>query len=155
MVTILDPVNEIREQAIDRFWEVVPSVWNRIRCNVRSIATENFEVTVEQFHVLRHIRKGAGSVSELAEVRQISRSAISQAVDVLVDKGLITRRQDTVDRRHVHLTLTPGGNEMLNTIFQKNRAWMEEKMAALSPEELANISHALSLLKTTFEDSSN
>jgi DNA-binding MarR family transcriptional regulator len=154
MVAIIKPVNEIRGQAIDRFWETVPPVWNRIRENVRAIATEYFDVTVEQFHVLRHIRKGAGSVSELAEVRQISRPAISQAVDVLVDKGLITRQQDTVDRRHVHLTLTPEGNAMLNTIFQKNRTWMEEKMASLSPEELANISHALSLLKVTFDDSS-
>ena len=110
---------------------------------------------MEQFHVLRHIRKGAGSVSELAEVRQISRPAISQAVEGLVERGLISRRQDTVDRRHVHLTLTPEGNEMLNTIFQKNRAWMEEKMAALSPEELEKISHALSLLKATFDDSCN
>ena len=154
MVAILNPVNEILEQAIDRFWEVVPSVWNCIRENVRSIATEYFDVTVEQFHVLRHIRKGAGSVSELAEVRQISRPGISQAVDVLVDRGLITRQQDTVDRRHVHLSLTPEGNAMLNTIFQKNRAWMEEKMTSLNPEELANISRALSLLKTTFDDSS-
>jgi DNA-binding MarR family transcriptional regulator len=129
-------------------------VWNRIRENVRAIATEYFDVTVEQFHVLRHIRKGAGSVSELAEVRQISRPAISQAVDVLVDKGLITRQQDTVDRRHVHLTLTPEGNAMLNTIFQKNRTWMEEKMASLNSEELASISRALSLLKVTFDDSS-
>ena len=155
MVAILKPANEIREQAIDRFWETVPPVWNRIRCNVRAIATENFDVTVEQFHVLRHIRKGAGSVSELAEVRQISRPAISQAVDVLVDKGLIARQQDTVDRRHVHLSLTPQGNKMLNIIFQKNRAWMEEKMASLNPEELSNISRALGLLKATFEDSSH
>jgi hypothetical protein len=44
---------------------------------------------------------------------------------------------------------------MLNIIFQKNRAWMEEKMALLNPEELANISRALNLLKATFDDISH
>jgi DNA-binding MarR family transcriptional regulator len=137
--------------AIDRFWETFPSVWDMIRGNIRAIATENFEITVEQFHILRHIRKGRGSVSELAEVKQISRSAISQAVDVLVDKGLITRQTKPEDRRYVTLELTKNGNDLLNAIFERNRAWMMIKMASLSQEELNNINRAMELLKKTFD----
>ena len=71
--------------------------------------------------------KGFTSVSELAAIRQISRPAISQAVDVLVEKGLISRQQEAEDRRFVHLLLTPNGEALLNKIFQENRAWMMEK----------------------------
>ena len=66
--------------AIEAFWGTIPPVWNRIKGNVRAIAVENYDISVEQFHILRHIRKGLTSVSELAEVKQISRSAVSQAV---------------------------------------------------------------------------
>jgi DNA-binding MarR family transcriptional regulator len=137
--------------AIERFWETFPSVWDSIRGNVRMIATENFEITVEQFHILRHIRKGRGSVSELAEVKQISRSAISQAVDVLVDKGIINRQTNPEDRRYVTLELTKSGNDLLNAIFEKNRAWMMLKMASISQEELNNIIRAMEILKKTFD----
>jgi DNA-binding MarR family transcriptional regulator len=140
------------QQVIERFWESFPPVWGQIKLNLRKIATEQFEITVEQFHILRHIRKGLGSVSELAEVKHISRPAISQAVDILVDRGLIYREQDATDRRYVRLALTPNGDELLNTISQQNHAWMREKMADLGPEDLAIIQTALGLLKSTFDE---
>jgi DNA-binding MarR family transcriptional regulator len=151
MVNIDATSDRILHQAIDRFWETFPSVWDTIRGNIRTIAAENFEITVEQFHILRHIRKGRGSVSELAIVKQISRSAISQAVDVLVDKGLIVRQTKAEDRRYVTLELTKNGNDLLNAIFEKNRIWMIEKMASMSQEELNNVIQAMELLKKTFD----
>ena len=66
---ILEKTSEdLLQTAIDRFWETIPPVWNKIRGNVRCIVTENFEITVDQFHILRYIRKGRDSVSELADL---------------------------------------------------------------------------------------
>lgn len=143
---------ELLQHAIDRFWETIPMVWNKIRGNVRAIATENYEISVEQFHILRLIRRGMCSASELAEARQISRSAISQAIDLLVEKGLISRQQSTEDRRYVQLALTESGNAMLNTIFQKNRVWMMEKMTSLHPDEVSALVRGIELLKNTFAE---
>jgi DNA-binding MarR family transcriptional regulator len=150
-MTLLESTQtELLQRAIDCFWETFPPVWNSIRSNVRGLAAERFDITVEQFHILRHIRKGAGSVSELAAVKQISRPAISQSVDQLVEKGLLTRRQISKDRRYIHLELTPDGDALLNALFQQNRRWMMEKMAALSPEEINSLVQALNLLHRTF-----
>jgi DNA-binding MarR family transcriptional regulator len=135
---------------IDRFWETVPPVWGRIRQNIRSIATQNFDITVEQFHILRHIRRGTESSSELADAQQISRSAVSQAVDILVERGLVSRQQSAEDRRFVKLELTSSGNELLDTIFQENCLWMKEKLAALTPEEIESVIHALEILNKSF-----
>ena len=140
------------QQTIDKFWESVPPVWNRVRINLRTIAAESFDISVEQFHILRHIRRGFQSVSELAEVRQISRSAISQAVDPLVEKGLVTRQQMAHDRRYVRLELTESGNTLLNMIFQKNREWMAEKLAGLSDAEINLVIDSMEVLKRTFID---
>ena len=142
---------EVIQATIERFWETVPPVWNRIRGNVRGIASEQYEMSVEQFHILRHIRKGLSSVSELAEVRQISRPAISQAVDGLVERGLISRHQDEVDRRYVNLALTASGDALLNVIFRQNRAWMAEKMAGLSADQLDAVCRGLEILKAAFD----
>lgn len=152
-MTVSDPVSEIVvQQTIDKFWESVPPVWSRIRINLRTIAAEHFDISVEQFHILRHIRKGAHSVSELADVKQISRSAISQAVDLLVEKGLISRQQTAEDRRCVRLELTQAGNDLLNTIFQQNREWMTEKLAGLSETEMNTVIASMDILKRTFID---
>ena len=141
---------ELIPLTIDRFWETIPPLWHGVKMRLRAAAAEQFGITVEQFHILRHVRKGIGSVSELAEVRQISRSAISQGVDALVEKGLLTRTQELDDRRHVLLQLTPHGCDLLNAIFDQNRTWMAAKLQSLSPAELGLLLQAMDLFKTTF-----
>jgi DNA-binding MarR family transcriptional regulator len=143
--------DELTHQAIDHFWECVPSAWRKVRSNLHTIASESFDVTFEQFSILRQIRKGSKSISELADARQISRPAISQAVEILVDRGLISRQQSTQDRRWVDLELTPSGNEMLNTIFGRNSQWMAEKLDVLNPEELSCLLCGLEILKKAFD----
>jgi DNA-binding MarR family transcriptional regulator len=110
-------------------------------------ATAKFDITVEQFHILRHVRRGTASISELATAKNISRPAISQAVEVLVKKGLLTRVQSTQDRRFVELALTEAGNELLDTVFKETRDWMKQQMNALSNDELETIAKAMEVLK--------
>ncbi len=141
----------LQDQAIDRFWETVPPLWNTIRSHIRARATSEFDISVEQFHVLRYVRRGRDSISELAAAKNISRPAISQAVDVLVKKGLVTRVQSKSDRRYVELTLTEAGNSLLDTVFKETRGWMKERMKSLSVEELETISKAMEALKKMTE----
>ena len=151
-MSISDVADQRLQLAIDRFWETIPPTWNRIRGHIRAIAAEKYNITVEQFHILRHVRKGIQSVSDLAEVKQISRPAISQAVELLVEKGLITRQQSTTDRRFVRLELTEDGHKLLNAIFNENRAWMIEKLNSLRPDEIDCLLSGMDVLKETFED---
>jgi DNA-binding MarR family transcriptional regulator len=139
------------QHTIERFWDTVPPVWGHVRGNARTTAVQDFKITLEQFHILRHIRRGAHSAADLAQRQLISRPAITQAVDLLVEKGLVTRQQDRQDRRYIQLELTKSGNALLDSVFTKNRRWMAGKMATLSPTELKTILHALDILKTTFD----
>jgi DNA-binding MarR family transcriptional regulator len=138
------------QNTVDTVLDTLPPVWDRIRSNLRSAATRRFGITLEQFHVLRHIRHGYQSVGDLAEKKLISRSAVSQAVDVLVEKGLVTRRQESADRRCVLLELTPHARKVLEANFNENRVWMKRKMASMTPEELTSIQNAMVILKNTF-----
>ena len=138
--------------SIEAFWSTVPPVWNRVKGNVRAIALEHYGISYEQFYILRHIRRGVTSVSELAEVKQISRSAVSQAVDILVERGLLCRRQNAQDRRNIPLELTEAGNALLDTIWGKNRTWMKEQMAGLTVQELQTVNDAMEILGRTFAE---
>jgi DNA-binding MarR family transcriptional regulator len=92
-----------------------------------------------------------GSISELATAKNISRPAISQAVDILVNKGLLTRVQSTQDRRYVELALTDAGSNLLDTVFKDTRAWMKERMHALTASELESITRGLEVMKKMLE----
>jgi DNA-binding MarR family transcriptional regulator len=139
------------EEALDRFWETVPPLWGQVRGHIRAAAAEKFRLSEEQFQVLRLIRAGKGSVSEVATARHITRPAISQAVDALVQRGLLTRTQDEEDRRHMQLALTDSGRETLDAVFKTTRAWMRSRMAGFSERELENVIRAMETLKKMLE----
>ncbi len=135
------------EQAVDGFWETFPPLWRMIQTHIRQVAVEQFNITVEQFHILRHIRRGRDSVSALAKVKDISRPAISQSVDLLVTKGLIVRTIDPQDRRHVKLDLTADGNALMDAIFGDTRQWMMKTFALLSANEIQALTRSMESLK--------
>ncbi len=140
------------QQAIEKFWEFFPPVWHTVRAHIRQEATENFDITVGQFHILRRIRWGTDSVSKLADDRRTSRPAISRAVDVLVNKGLIARTTNPADRRNVQLSLTDEGQSLMEALFSNTRGWMAEKLAVLSEDELEAILVAGDALKRAFKE---
>ena len=137
----------VRADAIDRFWETVPPLWGMIRTRIRASATADFGITVEQFHVLRYVRRGTESMSELASAKNISRPAISQAVKVLVQKGMLRRTHKSADRRYVGLALTKEGNALLDALFRRTRAWMATRMRSMTVDELRTIAGAMDALK--------
>lgn len=148
----MSPQKTPLDQAIDRFWETVPPLWSAIRAHIRAKATSEFDISVEQFHILRHVRRGTCSISDLATARNISRPAISQAVETLVQKNLLIRVQSKQDRRFVELALTQSGAALLETIFQDTRSWMKRLMGTLTINELENIAHAMDAMKQMVDD---
>lgn len=142
-----DSSNEYLLQFVETFWETFPPFWHRIRAHIRHVAVERFGITVEQFHILRHIRQGHGSVSDLANIKQTSRSAISQVVNLLVTRGLITQTRYICDRRYIRLALTHRGNALLDEIFEDTRQWMMQQLSSLDDEELQRLATAMDSLR--------
>ena len=50
---------------------------------------------------------GRDTAAYIVEFRMLSKSNVSQAVESLIQKSLLLRRQDTEDRRRIHLPLPP------------------------------------------------
>ena len=138
---------------IDKFWESVPPAWRQTRSQIRRNAVEKFQMTEEQFQVLRRIRNGSASVSALAEISQTSRSAVSKAVDSLVRRGLVARSQNPQDRRNLPLALTDEGQRVMDLIYGEAEAWLSTRFAHLTPEETASLLQGLEILRIAFNKS--
>ena len=137
---------------IDKFWESVPPAWRQTRSQIRRIAVEKFQMTEEQFQVLRRIRKGSASVSALAEASGTSRSAVSKAVDALVRRGLVARSQDPRDRRNVPLALTDEGQRVMDAIFTEAETWLSARFARLTAAETESLLLGMESLRKAFAE---
>ena len=138
---------------INKFWESVPPAWRQTRNQIRRNAVEKFQMTEEQFQVLRRIRNGSASVSALAETSQTSRSAVSKAVDSLVRRGLVARSQNPHDRRNLPLALTGEGQRVMDLIYGEAEAWLSTRFARLNAEETGLLLQGLDILRMVFEKS--
>lgn len=135
---------------VDAILETLPPVWDRIRYNLRVAGVKKFGISLEQFHTLRHIRKGYCHTGGLAEKMMVSRPAASQAVSVLVAKGLVARVPEAGDRRLVRLELSKSAHDVMDANFKENRAWTRERMQGLPPEELDCVRRAMEILRAAF-----
>jgi DNA-binding MarR family transcriptional regulator len=137
---------------IEKFWESVPPAWRQTRSQIRHIAVEKFQMTEEQFQVLRRIRKGSASVSALAATSQTSRSAVSKAVDALVRRGYVSRSQDPDDRRNIPLSLTPEGQHVMDAIFAEAGTWILSRLECLNEDELESLLQGMESLRIAFSN---
>ena len=54
-----------------------------------------------------HNNPGKDTAADIVELRMLSKGNVSQAVESLIQRSLLRREQDAVDRRRIHLFLTP------------------------------------------------
>lgn len=80
-----------------------------VRAQNMILANLNESLTFRQYVTLLRIDGGLNSIVGLAAEARLTLPTVSQSVDSLVKRGLITRRQDKTDRRLTVLTLTRAG----------------------------------------------
>lgn len=77
------------------------------------------KLTMSQLKVLAMIaRSGAGTISNVATFLGVSTPAASKAIDKLVRRGLVLRKESTDDRRSSELSLTEDGTQLLDAYHE-------------------------------------
>jgi DNA-binding MarR family transcriptional regulator len=96
--------------------------------------------------LMRLYHGGIHGVSEIGERLGITNAAASQAIDQLVNLGLLKRNEDPKDRRAKQLALTPAGHDLIEKGVAARSQWIEGLTQALSPAQQDLIIAALTLL---------
>ncbi len=95
------------------------------------------QVTLQQVLLLTRLRQGSpSSASGLAQKLNLSLPAVSQAVDRLVRLKLVTRIEDSADRRKKKIATTPTANGLLERLTKARANEYSAGLSALSGETL-------------------
>ncbi|MCC3355838.1 MarR family winged helix-turn-helix transcriptional regulator [Bacillus sp. REN16] len=95
------------------------------------------DLTNDQHYTLRYINKvGSCTSTELADIFEVKKSAITAIINRLFEKGLIDRTRDENDRRLVYLTLSDKGNELFSKTEERVHKLVESIIGEFSEEEI-------------------
>jgi DNA-binding MarR family transcriptional regulator len=91
-------------------------------------------------------RHGTMTLGELAAAERVQPPSMTRVIAFLSDAGLVSRSAHPTDGRQVIASLTPAGAALLASDRAQRDEWLAGRLAALSAEELATISHAAPIL---------
>jgi DNA-binding MarR family transcriptional regulator len=108
-------------------------------------ALDEVELSVGQFKTLSMLSATHDelTVKEVADVMALSLPAASRAVDGLVQRGYVERKECPSDRRSKRLALLPQGREVLSRVTAAREAALIEFAAELSDAERTALHTAL------------
>ncbi len=122
---------------------------------VRKLAFATAELESWEWDVLAALRR-AGTPYELSPGQLVSATLVTSGtmtnrVDRLVDRNLVSRRADPADRRGVLVALTPDGLDRVDVALDALLVREHELLAALPPAERDQIAAALGELTKSLE----
>jgi len=80
---------------------------------------------------------------DITEFRGLSKSQVSQAVDLLAAEGLLLRTPDLADRRVIHLSITEDAAPLAKDILAVQTQCVQRLLAGLTEEQIVQLSITL------------
>lgn len=105
----------------------------------RRSACREMGISQMEFDILVFLKNNPGrdTARDIVALRRLPKSNVSQAVELLMGKGMLERRQDTEDRRRVHLSLTEAAEKIMPRLLAAQQRFWEQAFRDFSREELA------------------
>jgi DNA-binding MarR family transcriptional regulator len=107
-----------------------------------------FDISFSQMKALHALMLGpeGTSVKALGDQLGLSLAAMSRAADDLVQRGLVTRTEDPLDRRMKRLALTGEGRDLVQKMREMRMAGFAQFVTTLSPKERTALTKTLDLI---------
>ena len=98
-------------------------------------------LSMREIHVLLFLANNPGydTARNISELRGLSKSQVSQAVELLAAEGFLLRTPDEADRRVVHLSITPAGLPLARECQTIQAACGQRLLAGLSEEQVRQL----------------
>lgn len=109
-------------------------------------------VPLNQFATLMTLRlEKRATLSEIGQRLQISKQQMTNICDKLLHAGLITKRQDSEDRRRMLISMTSAGEKILDDQNELVRQRFLSSLRGLSKEERTELRHSITNLNHYIE----
>ncbi len=109
----------------------------------------SFMLRKQQIMILFFIyeKKEAASVKEIANFLHVTSGAVTQFVDGLVDKKLVKREENLLDRRSINIKLTEDTKNKFNDFRKNYLNNASQAFSSLSDEELSQFLELVKKIK--------
>ena len=97
---------------------------------------QDYHLSLIEATIISFLYNNPGKDTDIVELRMLSKGNVSQAVESLIQKSILQRKQDTEDRRKIHLSLTPAAHPITQELEIISKEFLEEVFSGLSQEEL-------------------
>jgi DNA-binding MarR family transcriptional regulator len=119
---------------------------NRVFQDLNREEFRPYDLSTPQYAILFHASEAGVPFSTICHEMLADNSNLTRMVDRLEARGLLRRAPDSSDRRVTLVQLTPAGKALIDILRPRHRVYVEERMSALSPEQLAAFHDALETL---------
>jgi DNA-binding MarR family transcriptional regulator len=120
---------------------------NRLSRTLRAQKADT-TITDAQFSALALLhRDGAMTLADLSRAEGVTPPSMTKTVDVLIDRGLLTKDDHDDDRRKVLLCPTPAGVELVAETRQRRDGWLSPRLTALTAAERRTLAAATDVLR--------
>lgn len=114
---------------------------------------ENFGITVDQWSVLKNLyNKGGISQSELADLTFKGMPTLTHILDLLEQKGLVTKEVDSEDRRRSKIFLTKEGIEKVEKLKPSIQGIRQKAWENLGKKDFEQFTQTLKTIYQNLED---
>jgi DNA-binding MarR family transcriptional regulator len=114
-------------------------------------AARQHDLSVPQFRTLAFLSRHPGSsLSAAAEFIGLTLPTMSVLIEGLVQRGLVDRVPDRIDRRRVLLSLTAAGELQHTNALEGAATWLVEVLKPLDAIEREGVVQALQVLRPLF-----
>ena len=79
---------------------------------------------------------GKDTAGDIVELRMLSKGNVSQAVESLIQKSFLARKQDAEDRSKIHLSLLPAAEPIIQAVEKKQKEFGCEIFRGFTEEEV-------------------
>lgn len=142
---------EVIQELVDKYITLSFSVMKNGEALVRGEIGS--DLTTDQLYVLRYINRAQScTATELAEVFDVKKSAITAIINRMWAKGLIKRTRDMKDRRVVYLTLTEQGIELFCKTEERVQNLVESLINKFDFDEIQQFIETYEKLNHVLED---
>ena len=135
------PSPEVAELSSD-VRSAVARLYRRLRSQLETGELGETALTV----LTRLDDEGPQTLTELSQAFQVTPASMSQTVNRLTATGYAVRSPDPGDGRRVLLAATETGSQLARASRARRHAWLQERVAALGPDDRATLARAATLL---------
>lgn len=135
--------NEARVRAVTEELRLV--LKRLVREMRRDVSESGAELPLVQYMLLAVIQEQPGiGVAELARMENVRTATMSGHIKALEAAGLVERSApDPQDKRRSGLQASSAGTARIEALRQQRRDWMAQRIARLSPAQLAALEAAM------------